>query len=388
MAELEATSGAGGAPAAPRHHQRPLTPATPDGRCAVPVAIISDPGEDLDDEMATLLLRCLVDEGTLDPRCVVCNLAPAAARARLMRGTLDMLGLEDVPVGVGSAGGSASHRDTFSHLAAGYIAGADAAVEDGQALLARVFGAARDGSLTLLCISALTDAREFLARNEDLFLRKIREVVIMGGVAPSAAGLVPDTAANNAFDEAASAALYAALQDLRVPMVVVTREAAYACPVPRRVYDDIAATGSPIGVRLQAAQRTSITALWRRTHASGAERLGLPARCGPAWFLDTFCGGAGSGRGAQDEVWDLVRSFNMYDAVALIAASPRLRREHFDPTVVAVGGVDHAVIGLSRDESGVRDVDGLRAFLTDGFLRGIRSPLCSPKPRPRKPTAS
>ena len=368
MAELEATSGA---PAAPRHHQRPLTPATP--RSAVPVAIISDPGEDLDDEMATLLLRCLVDEGTLDPRCVVCNLAPAAARARLMRGTLDMLGLEDVPVGVGSAGGSASHRDTFSHLAAGYIAGADAPVEDGQALLARVFAAAGDGSLTLLCISALTDAREFLAKHEALFLRKIREVVIMGGVAPSTAGLVPDTAANNAFDEAASAALYAALQDLKVPMVVVTREAAYACPVPRRVYDDIAATGSPIGVRLQAAQRTSITALWRRTHADGAARL---------------CGGAGGGRGAQDEVWDLVRSFNMYDAVALIAASPRLRREHFDPTVVAVGGVDHAVIGLSRDESGVRDVDGLRAFLTDGFLRGIRSPLCSPKPRARKPTAS
>ncbi|KAH8058143.1 hypothetical protein JL720_14054 [Aureococcus anophagefferens] len=255
-----------------------------------------------------------------------------------------MLGLEDVPVGVGSAAG-ASHRDTLSHLAAGYIAGADAAVEDGQALLARVFAAARDGSLTLLCISA-TDAREFLA-NEGLFLRKIREVVIMGGVAPSAAGLVPDTAANNAFDEAASAALYADLQKLRVPMVAVTLEA--ACPVPRRVYDDIAATGSPIGVRLQAAQRTSITALWRRTHASGAERLGLPERCGPAWFLDTFCGGAGGGRGVEDEVWDLVRSFNMYDAVALIAASPRLRREHFDPTVVAVGGAvdDERFVGDS-----------------------------------------
>ncbi|KAH8062161.1 hypothetical protein JL720_13269 [Aureococcus anophagefferens] len=146
----------------------------------------------------------------------------------------------------------------------------------------------------------------------------------MGGVAPSAAGLVPDTAANNAFDEAASAALYADLQKLKVPMVVVTREAAYACPVPRRVYDDIAATGSPIGVRLQAAQRTSITALWRRTPRR--RRCSACQRCGPAWFLDTFCGGAGGGRGVEDEVWDLVRSFNMYDAVALIAASPLLRR--------------------------------------------------------------
>ena len=43
-----------------------------------------------------------------------------------MRGTLDVLGLSAVPVGVGTDGGSATHTDTFSESAARYIATDDA----------------------------------------------------------------------------------------------------------------------------------------------------------------------------------------------------------------------------------------------------------------------
>ena len=354
------------------------------GARATALAIITDPGEDLDDEMATLLLRCLVDDGTLAPACVVCNLYPAKARARLMRGTLDTLGLAAVPVGEGSDGNDRLHRDTFSSLASSYIAGDDVAVEDGFALLERTFEAAADGSMTLLCISALTDAATFVRDREALFLRKIREVVIMGGVKADsldAGAIVPDTAANNVFDVASAEFLYATLTARRVKVVVVTREAAYACPVPRQIYDDVAASGSPIGLRLQTAQRESITTLWKRCHAQGRDaRAGLPERCDARWFAATFCGGRGEDRAADDDVWPLVASFNMYDAIALVAAAPNLRRRYFAPKIVTVDGVDHAIIGRSKDDHGVRDVPDLRAFLTDGFLRGIRSPLCSPKP--------
>ena len=250
------------------------------GARATALAIITDPGEDLDDEMATLLLRCLVDDGTLAPACVVCNLYPAKARARLMRGTLDTLGLAAVPVGEGSDGNDRLHRDTFSSLASSYIAGDDAAVEDGFALLERTFEAAADGSMTLLCISALTDAATFVRDREALFLRKIREVVIMGGVKADsldAGAIVPDTAANNVFDVASAEFLYATLTARRVKVVVVTREAAYACPVPRQIYDDVAASGSPIGLRLQTAQRESITTLWKRCHEASHFCAFLPS---------------------------------------------------------------------------------------------------------------
>ena len=45
--------------------------------------------------------------------------------------------------------------------------------------------------------------------------------------------LIPDDAANNAFDKNAARSFYGALQRHGVPMVVVSRSAAYACPVPR-----------------------------------------------------------------------------------------------------------------------------------------------------------
>ena len=85
------------------------------------IVIITDAGEDLDDEMALVMARFLTDHKLIELLAVVANLRPAAARARLVRGTLDALRLQAVPVGVGSDGGSLTHRDTFSETAAGYI---------------------------------------------------------------------------------------------------------------------------------------------------------------------------------------------------------------------------------------------------------------------------
>ena len=55
-----------------------------------------------------------------------------------------------------------------------------------------------------------------------------------GGVAPASGALLgPDTAHNNSFDAAAAAFLYTRCQQRSVPLVVVTRFAAYAAKVPR-----------------------------------------------------------------------------------------------------------------------------------------------------------
>lgn len=87
------------------------------------------------------------------------------------------------------------------------------------------------------------------------------------------------------FDEAASRFFYRRCQELDVPLVVVSRFAAYAAKNPRSVYDELALSGSPIGWRLRNEQRESIESLWARTLSEGAARNGLPERCDRNWSV-------------------------------------------------------------------------------------------------------
>ena len=87
---------------APLRRKRGSEAPSPAAEPPLELAIISDPGEDLDDELAMVYLRHLVAlYPSLVVRCVVCNLRPARKRAALMRQTLDALNMKHVPVGVG-----------------------------------------------------------------------------------------------------------------------------------------------------------------------------------------------------------------------------------------------------------------------------------------------
>ena len=172
----------------------------------------------------------------------------------------------------------------------------------GELLLRWQYEDAAAKSLTLLCISSLTDAAALVRAHEALFVEKTRSVTIMGGVEPfdergaedgdddDESLLVPDTAQNNMFDRPAAEFFYRRCQELGVPLVVVTRHVAYKCPMPRSIYDDMARTNHPVGRRLRDSQRASIELLWQRACApDSAGRLGLPPRCDKDWFCDTFC---------------------------------------------------------------------------------------------------
>ena len=146
------------------------------------IVLITDPGQDQDDEMAMVLLRDMVHRGFFNCRAVVANLRPSIDRARLARGTLDVLGLSHVPVGVGSDGGSSTHVDNFSESSSAYIpssidpatSGTSSVIHpDGQQLLLEVYEKAPLGGLVMVCISSLKDAAKFLSAHEELFVSKV-----------------------------------------------------------------------------------------------------------------------------------------------------------------------------------------------------------------------
>jgi len=357
-------------------------PDLPDGKIKPKLIFISDPGQDLDDEMTFIMLRHLVEARMVEVLGIVATLAPAFDRARLTRGTLDTLGLHSVPVGLGSDGGDIQgvHKaDTFVKWAQPYMPPRHSSVfEPGRSLLYRLFQQAEPKSLTVVVIASLKDIALFIREESQLFEAKTREVVVMGGAEPWENTpdnvLKPDTSHNQEFDKAASAFLFERCQACNVPLILVSRWAAYASKVPRSCYDELAALGSWVGCRLRNAQRASIEALWNRACGTGAEeREGLPERCDRTWFLKTFCDGdPASGRKRGDTIWDLLTGFMQYDTIATLVAVPELRERFFKPTIVnGPNGTKNMVVGVSETDHNIAHPQELEKFLQTGFINGL-----------------
>eukprot|EP00930_Biecheleria_cincta_P091574 TRINITY_DN8116_c0_g1_i1.p1 TRINITY_DN8116_c0_g1~~TRINITY_DN8116_c0_g1_i1.p1 ORF type:complete len:876 (+),score=111.98 TRINITY_DN8116_c0_g1_i1:70-2697(+) len=366
--------------------------------------VVTDVGQDNDDEMALLLLSQFARAAVVEPLAVIANLIPSERRAALARGTLDMIGLSNVPVGIGTHGGSDKHTDTFSQTISKSTTGVDyleaplkavskfltcfgkaeqdvvsreGRIYDGKQLFWRVLDAAAVGSVTLLLLSSQADAATWLGENESIFVSKIKRVVIMGGgtVDSENAMIVPDDAHNNAFNPAASSFFYRRCQELGVPLVVLSRFAAYGSPMERKVYDLMVRcpVPNPVACRLCAAQRTSIERLWHNACVGGI----LPARCNRQWFCDTFCGGRGYDRSPQESIWDLIQTFNMYDPLALLACIPAMRQKFFTPReVVGMHGVTHCIIGCSKEENGINPatLTELKSFLLAEWMAASGRP--------------
>jgi len=306
-----------------------------------------------------------------------------------------------VPVAVGTDGGCTLNKDTFSNSAFGYLGGEDEFEADAEAMLKRVLMDEEPQSVVFLCISSLTDCAKFLRENEQLFKEKVHSVTIMGGVELSAdeatifhgnddgqggmedgmakrRAFKPDTANNNTFDMPSAHFLYQRLQELEIKLSVLTRFAAYGCPLPRGIYDEMQSTGSPIALRLFDVQRKSIEELWKRANAEGEERRGLPPRCSKEWYMNTFLGGKGADRGANDSIWDLVKQFNMYDPMALILAIPPLAWIFFSHG----GGVPKGaptnvrVVGAAQEHPGVCRPQVLREFMMTMLRQGLQQSRC------------
>ena len=210
-----------------------------------PIIIVTDAGRSLEDELTLVLLRAFAEQGLVQPQAVVANVSPALARARLTRGTLDTLGLYNVPVGVGTDGGTGIKcEDTWSASAEQYVPREQSqsakALISGRRLLHQTFVRARETSLTLLLLSSTKDAALFFRDNTDLFRSKIKTVVFSGEAkvpghtdGDEAQFIEPDESSPNvAIDITSAQFLFRRLQEWGVPLIVLGQRAARAAPTP------------------------------------------------------------------------------------------------------------------------------------------------------------
>jgi len=154
-------------------------------------------------------------------------------------------------------------------------------------------------------------------------------------------------------------------------------------------YDELAASGHPVALRLRLAQTSSLNDLWKRAGLPDGDpaRLHLPARCNREWFASTFCSGADlSTVGLDASIWPYVTSVNMYDPLTLLAAVPRLLKRFFNVSPKNVGGVEHYLVGKTAAEHGVRDPEGIRLFLLDALRYALTASLAVEPAAPDLPS--
>ena len=227
------------------------------GTVAPHVVVVTDLAKDYDDLLAMTLLKELHRLGLIVLEGFVANLNPAITRARFGRGALDCLGLPDIPIGIGTAGSENDPVVYGYEFDCHFMAGTDREYEHGFTLLSRLFSCAvqEQRQLTLLCISSLRDANEFVVEQPELFRNAVNKVVIQGGY-----DLVDDVltartdAANNTFDQAAANNFHTFLGTNNIETVCYTKVATGAVELRTQVFVDMDESGHIVGAHLRRCE--------------------------------------------------------------------------------------------------------------------------------------
>jgi len=398
---------------------------------AVPLVMITNQT----DPLPLVFAKTLISMRAIQLKAVIVNLRPCLKRARRARQILDSLGLSDVPVGVGADvisrdsslfdsvlrseqaiypvddksildavrhrqslsdtprrmhSGSASSPGNRSRASSNSPPGSPSGsfrklrnghIEyDGYLLLCETYRNALPGSLTLLVISAMTDVARLIREEQELFVAKTRQVVVMGGVLASSlqeesGSLVgDDTARNHLLDTLSANYVFRLCQEIGVQLLVVTRYAAYGCPMPFFFYDELASRNDLLALEARDRYHMGIQHLWRqlRMPDTHRERAELPARCDLRWFYDTFCGGTSVPTSEVDIAPNLA-TVMLHDVIALLACCPDALDTLFEvelKNTLPLGSNDavcHMCVGVSNKKSGIADGRQIRALFNYGL---------------------
>ncbi|ATZ58856.1 hypothetical protein BCIN_16g05160 [Botrytis cinerea B05.10] len=237
------------------------------------VVVITDVGKDYDDLAAMILLKELHRLGAIKLEGFIANLLPEDARAHLARQSLDLLGLEDIPVGQGTRGTEKNISPDLYEFPVSVMGEKPYPKQSsGLDLLQQLKNnAERDNyKLTFLLISSLQDISEFerSLRPKDSsqihpLKHVIAKVVLQGNyrldqarddtkeLASHSILKADQGAANNDFHWLSAQGFHSFLDREEIPSVVYNKIAAYGTPLRPTIFSEMAETGQTLGIALR-----------------------------------------------------------------------------------------------------------------------------------------
>ncbi|KAF7932158.1 hypothetical protein BELL_0141g00030 [Botrytis elliptica] len=237
------------------------------------VVVITDVGKDYDDLAAMILLKELHRLGAIKLEGFIANLLPEDARAHLARQSLDLLGLEDIPVGQGTRGTEKNISPDLYEFPVSVMGKKPYPKQlRGLELLQQLKNnAERDNyKLTFLLISSLQDISDFersLRPKDSSQLHPLKhviaKVVLQGNYKldqsrdnskePTSHSILKadQGAANNDFHWPSAQNFHSFLDREEISSVVYNKIAAYGTPLRPTIFSEMAETGQTLGIALR-----------------------------------------------------------------------------------------------------------------------------------------
>lgn len=254
------------------------------------VVVITDLAKDFDDLLAMIVLKELHRLNVIQLLGFVANLYPAEKRARLGKGALRQLGLDNIPIAIGTAG----EHDNARHEVLPYefdgsesfIAEEGEVTQPGAELLFEIFSKAKTEGykVTLLTLSSLMDISQFAQAHPDLLKDNLARCVLQGGYSVVDGKLTADSAAtNNHFAMAEAQQFHDFLQANDIPSMCFSKVATFATPIYQVLLTDMESTGVEVGKYLRAVQVGQDLHFWNC--ASGPVEKRFRPFMNAEWFL-------------------------------------------------------------------------------------------------------
>lgn len=348
-----------------------------------PLIVFTDVGKDVDDAIALIVLACLKRMFVLNPVAVIATLSPQEERARLARVILDSLGLPDVPVGIGTDGGSKDSVEMHC------FASEEKQLKllHGSVLVPRILTEAEPKSVTLLCLANTKDVSQLILKHPDLFSAKVKNVVIMGGAFYSESSErleIDESAYNNNCEPAAARMLYLECQNRGIPTTTITRSAAYDCPFAISKLNNLQLKCNHLlASEIHEANTNAILNLWKKANMPAwmCGRGKLPARCDREWFCNFFqveIDDNAAGPAASDS-WLQSVNIYLYDALATLNCVDAYQELYFCPKKYVVEGTVHKLVErVAHKEALVAEIDG---FLQESFRLAMEGTALTLNPK-------
>ncbi|RLM22268.1 hypothetical protein BIY29_12270 [Brenneria alni] len=363
-------------------------------RPAVPhnIILFSDPNKDPDDVVTFTIAKQLQSMGFVRVRDAIITLGSPnvrEARAQMAKGVFNSLGMRGVNVYMGKdyPMDDKQIKDHSKFLPEGLKLRAPDRMISGKgeesvkALELRLASAQKP--VRLVVIAGMTDAAALVENHPDLMKKKVDMVTVMGGISNDRnlnEHVQPDKRAyNNTADQHAAETFYLRVQELGIPLRIISKEAAYKTAVPPSFYEAMAVNHHPVGDYLKDVQKNALKGLWEGVNA------GLLPGLSREWFFHTFISEKDDLPSEEpasfEDIWPNVTRLNLYDPLTLLATVDASTDLLMTPKVLPDTGKSRVEL-VSSDE--IREPEKARLLLT----ALAKTALQTPDPAPQSHDAS